>query len=272
MAGAGRLPGPFPVSQPRSLKGQFPFSFGVTSYLYPADIAANIERLRNLADEMELILFESGSATNIPSPAEVARLADLAEPDGMRFNVHLPLDIDVVSRDPVFRAASLEMVARLTERTAPLRPTSYTLHVLRDHEDDREAWRERVRESLARIEPPRSRYCIETLQWDLREIDDIVRELGFSVCIDAGHLLLYGYDVAEFFRFFAGRISMVHLHGVHDGKDHLPLSVLGPREQGLVAEAMRGYARSACLEVFALKDYQDSVPTLETMFLPGKEG
>jgi sugar phosphate isomerase/epimerase len=262
------------MSGPRSLKGQFPFSFGVTSYLYPADIAANIVRLRGLADEMELILFESGDATNIPTPAEVARFGELAEPDGLRFNVHLPLDIDVVSRDPAFRAASLEMVARLVGLTAPLHPTSFTLHVLRDDADGREAWRERVRASLARLEPPHDRFCVETLQWDLRDVDDILRELGFSVCIDAGHLLLYGYDVAEFFRFFAGRTSMVHLHGVRDGRDHLPLSVLGGSERARIAGAMHGvgYARSACLEVFALRDYEDSVPALREMFLPAKEG
>jgi sugar phosphate isomerase/epimerase len=261
------------MSDPRSLKGRFPFSFGTTSYLYPADIASNITRLRGLADEMELILFESGDATNIPSPAEVARFGELAEPDGMRFNVHLPLDIDVVSRDPAFRAASLGMVDRLVELTAPLRPTSYTLHVLRDEGDGREAWRERVRTSLARIQPPRDRFCVETLQWDLRDIDDILRELGFSICIDAGHLLLYGYDVAEFFRFFAGRVSMVHLHGVRDGRDHLPLSALSAGERAQVAGAMRaaGYARSACLEVFAMQDYTDSVPALREMFLPAKE-
>jgi sugar phosphate isomerase/epimerase len=262
------------MSGPRPLKGRFPFSFGVTSYLYPADIASNIVRLRGLADEMELILFESGDASNIPTPAEVAHFGELAAPEGMRFNVHLPLDIDVVARDPAFRAASLAMVARLVELTAPLRPTSYTLHVLRDDADGREAWRERVRASLSRIEPPRDRFCVETLQWDLRDIDDILRELGFSVCIDAGHLLLYGYDVAEFFRFFAGRISMIHLHGVRGGRDHLPLSALGGRERALIARAVReiGYARSACLEVFAVSDYEDSVEALREMFLPAGEG
>jgi sugar phosphate isomerase/epimerase len=269
MACPDSLPGAFPVSAPVSLKGRFPFSFGVTSYLYPADIASNIERLRGLADEMELILFESGEATNIPSPADIGRFRGLA--DGMRFNVHLPLDIDVVSPDPVFRAASLDMVARLVELTTPLDPTSWTLHVLR--EGPVEGWRDRVYESLRRIGQPRGRFCVETLQWDLREIDDILRELDFSVCIDAGHLLLYRYDVAEFFRFFAGRISMVHLHGVKDGRDHLPLSALDGRERALVAGALRaaGYARSACLEVFDLQSYTDSVPVLREMFSPAGE-
>jgi sugar phosphate isomerase/epimerase len=257
------------VRDPLSLKGVFPFSFGVTSYLYPADIAENIERLRGLADEMELILFESAEASNIPTPADVERFAALARPAGLRFNVHLPLDIDVVSRDPAHRARSLEMVHHLVALTAPLSPLSYTLHVLRENEPNPEAWRERVRSSLAQIPGPHHLFCVETLQWDLREIDDLLLEQGFSVCIDAGHLLLYGYDVAAFFRAFAGRIGMIHLHGVSGGKDHLPLSALGPREREIVGAAVRevGYARSACLEVFALEDYRASVPVLKEMFI-----
>jgi sugar phosphate isomerase/epimerase len=256
------------MSDPLSLKGAFPFSFGVTSYLYPAGIEENVERLRGVADEMELILFQSTEASNIPSPAEVERFAVLARPAGLRFNVHLPLDIDIVSRDTAHRARSLEMVRRLVALTAPLDPLSYTLHVLKEGEARQEEWRERVRSSLAQVPGPHHLFCVETLQWDLREIDDLLLEQGFSVCIDAGHLLLYGYDVAAFFRAFAGRVGMIHLHGVSGGKDHLPLSALGPRERALVGEAVResGYARSACLEVFSLEDYRASVPVLKEMF------
>jgi sugar phosphate isomerase/epimerase len=255
----------------QSLRGRFPFSFGVTSYQYPADIAYNIEHLRGLVDEMELILFESAGASNIPTQAEVALFRGLAEPESLRFNVHLPLDIDIVSRDPATRNSSLDVVARLVERTAPLRPTSYTLHVLRDDAEPREIWRGRVHESLRGIEAPHDRFCVETLGWDLREIDDILAELGYSVCIDVGHLLLYGHPLAEFFRVFAGRISMIHLHGVKGKTDHLPLSVLGAEERSMIANAMRAerYTRSACLEVFSLKDFIDSIPALRDMFPSG---
>ena len=146
-----------------SVKGFFPFSFGVTSYLYPADIRRNLKRVRGLADEMELILFEGKGYSNLPSKADVRRFARIAEKSGMRFNVHLPLDVDVVSADERFRKDSLETVAHIVELTRPLDPLSYTLHVLKDDTSESAHWKARVRDSLALIAPPHDMFCIETL-------------------------------------------------------------------------------------------------------------
>ena len=248
-----------------SLKARFPFSFGVTSYLYPADIAYNLKRLRGVADEMELILFEGKDYSNLPSPRDVRRFTRLTKATGMRFNVHLPLDIDVVSADDAIRASSRESVERIVALTRPLDPLSYTLHVLKDETEPTASWRARVREALSRLPQQHGMFCIETLAWDLREIGDIIAELGYSVCIDIGHLLLRGYDVPEFFRTFAGRVGMVHLHGIDGEKDHVGLSHLAPATLAMIADTLsrERYARSLCLEVFALADFIDSIGPLE---------
>ena len=177
------------------MKGLFPFSFGVTSYLSPADITYNLKRVRGLADEMELILFEGKGYSNLPSKADVRRFARIAGKTGMRFNVHLPLDVDIASADERFRHESLETIAHIVELTRPLDPLGYTLHVLKDEESQPAHWRERVRDSLAQIAHPHDMFCIETLAWDLREIVDIIAALDYSVCIDIGHLLVGGRDV-----------------------------------------------------------------------------
>ncbi len=256
------------------MKGFFPFSFGVTSYLYPADIRRNLKRVRGLADEMELILFEGKGYSNLPSKADVRRFARIAEKSGMRFNVHLPLDVDVVSADERFRKDSLETVAHIVELTRPLDPLSYTLHVLKDDTSESAHWKARVRDSLALIAPPHDMFCIETLAWDLREIADIIADLDFSVCIDIGHLLLGGKDVPAFFRAFAPRVRMVHLHGVREGKDHVSLAHLAPDTLKMIAETLRRerYAKSLCLEVFALQDFLDSIEPLTTYFSQGAGG
>jgi sugar phosphate isomerase/epimerase len=252
----------------RPLKGAFPFSFGVTSYLYPAGIIPNLRRLRRAADEMELILFEGRDHSNLPSPRDVGRMRRIARRGGMRFNVHLPLDIDVASMDDAVRDASLAAVARIVGLTAPLEPLSYTLHVLKDDRAPREAWRARVAQALSRIPGPHDRYCVETLAWDLREIADIIADLGYSVCIDIGHLLAGGRDIEDFFSVFAGRIGMIHLHGVRDGKDHQSLAVLDAATRERISRAVRGarYAASLCLEVFAIADLAGSRDALVEMF------
>ena len=70
------------MERPPSLKGRFPFSFGVPSYIIPADIATNVRWLRDLVDEIELILFESKEFSNMPSPSDVALFRVLAEEAG----------------------------------------------------------------------------------------------------------------------------------------------------------------------------------------------
>jgi sugar phosphate isomerase/epimerase len=259
------------MEQPPSLKGRFPFSFGVPSYIIPADIASNVKWLRGLVDEIELILFESDRFSNMPSPSDIALFRELAAESGLRYNVHLPLDVDVASMEARVRSRSLDMVERIVDLTAPLDPTSYILHVLKDETAEPARWKATVTESLAALRPPRDRFAVETLAWDLREIDDILRDLRFSVCIDIGHLLLRGDDVPSIFALFSGRISMIHLHGVQAGKDHIALDRLGAAERAMIAATVRaaGYARGLSLEIFSQEDFMHSLDVVEQMFGPG---
>jgi sugar phosphate isomerase/epimerase len=256
------------MEQPRSLKGRFPFSFGVPSYIIPADIASNVKWLRGRVDEIELILFESEQFSNMPSPADIALFRDLAAETGLRYNVHLPLDIDIASPDPGTRARSMDMVERIMDLTLPLDPTSFVLHVLKWETADTARWKATVRESLAGLRAPLRQFAVETLAWDLREIDDILRELGLSVCIDIGHLLLRGDDVPAVFDLFSGRVTMIHLHGVHAGKDHVALGRLGMEERAMISRTIRqaGYTRSLSLEVFSREDFMGSLDVMEQMF------
>jgi sugar phosphate isomerase/epimerase len=259
------------MEQPRSLKGRFPFSFGVPSYIIPADIATNVKWLRGIVDEIELILFESEQFSNMPSPADIALFRELAAETGLRYNVHLPLDIDIASPDPGIRSRSMDMVERIMDLTAPLDPTSFVLHVLTWKTPDVSRWRATVRESLSRLRPPLRQFAVETLAWDLREIDDILQELGLSVCIDIGHLLLRGDDVPAVFDQFSGRVTMIHLHGVQAGKDHIALGRLGMEERAMISRTVRkaGYTRSLSLEVFSQEDLLGSVDAMEQMFAAG---
>jgi sugar phosphate isomerase/epimerase len=251
-----------------SVKGMFPFSLGCTSYLVPADIEPNILAMRSLVDEMELILFEGADFSNMPGPAEVTRFGSLARETGLRYNVHLPLDGDIASADAADAARSLEAVKRVVGLTEALKPTTWTLHLPVLPDGIGPAWRDRVGESLRRLPGPPARYSVETLAYDLRVIADIIVELGFSVCIDVGHLLVNGLPVGELFDAFAGRVTMVHLHGVRDGRDHLPLSALPEETARMVGDTIgsRAYAGSLCLEVFSMEDHARSLPALCRMF------
>jgi len=251
-----------------SLKGRFPFRFGSTSYLHPADIGTNIRLAGGLMDEMELILFEGKDYSNLPGPADVQRFSSLAAETGLRFNVHLPLDLDVTAEDETTRIRALDTMLRIVDLTAPLSPTGFPLHLPREDAVDVRRWEDRARRSLSRLSGSGIPFCVETLSYDLREIDGALREYGFPVCIDVGHLLIGNRDVAEFFRAFRGRVPMVHLHGVRDGRDHASLRHLSAAQRAAIAEAIRGEpsVRSVSLEVFSLGDFSDSAEALKEMF------
>ena len=253
---------------PPSLKGRYPFSLTVPSYLYPGTIELNVRLLRGLVDEMELLLFESLGESSLPTVMEIETIRVLSAESGLRFNVHLPLDIDIASADEETARRSLGTVARILDLTASLEPASYTLHVLRTETEPAAPWRERVRAALAALPEPRARFGVETLAWDLRDVRDILCGLGLTVCVDVGHLLLQGRSVAALLETFSDRISMIHLHGVRWGKDHQSLLHLEPGIRQTISDWVRRthYRASLSVEVFGIDPYLESLPVVGSMF------
>jgi len=268
----GASPGP-ERPLPPSLKRRYPFTLTVPSYLYPGTIELNVRLLRGLVDEMELLLFESMEESSLPSAEEIETVRGLGVESGLRFNVHLPLDIDIASSDEKTRRRSLGTIDRIVDLTAPLAPASFTLHVLRTETEPTAPWRERVSAALAALPEPRARFGVETLAWDLRDIRDVLCGLGLSVCVDVGHLLLQGRSVAALLETFSDRISMIHLHGVRWGKDHQSLLHLEPRTRQVVSDWIRRtrYRASLSVEVFGIDPYLESLPVLRSMFPDGEE-
>jgi hypothetical protein len=48
------------------MKGTFPFRLGTSSYIIPDEILPNIQYLKDLVDDVEIVLFESDEYSNIP--------------------------------------------------------------------------------------------------------------------------------------------------------------------------------------------------------------
>lgn len=65
----------------------YPFLLGSTSYVIPDDFLPNVRRLAPLVEDMELALFETPTASNMPTAAVVRELTDEHKTG---FTVHLP--------------------------------------------------------------------------------------------------------------------------------------------------------------------------------------
>ncbi len=258
--------GPFEISFP-VLKRSFSFRLATTSYIFPAAILPNIRLLGPCFDEVELVLFESGQEHNLPTPGEVREMAALASDFDLTYNVHLPSDLFFGEPDPALRRKFCETAFSFYERTLPLAPTCYILHLDSRNADktvapDRLAWRDRVGESLHAMQMKGielRRVAVENLEYPLQHISPFVEAFDMTFCLDVGHLLRYGHDVAEQMAAFLKMCSAVHLHGVDNGKDHTGLDRIAPSEWGVIRKGLEGYDGCISLEVFSLDELSVSL-------------
>jgi sugar phosphate isomerase/epimerase len=174
----------------------------------------------------------------------------------------------------------------MIERTLPLNPSLYTLHLdfinpptppLRRgreegfmQERDVEAWRRRVSRSLKEILNngiEAKRISIETLAYPFEWIEGMVREFGLSICLDIGHILAHGYDLGHYLKAYLPRTSIVHLHGVHKGSDHLGIEKLPGPDLNLILSALRQYHGIVSIEVFSINELKSSLSILEEKWI-----
>ena len=107
------------------------------------------------------------------------------------------------------------------------------------------------------------RISIETLGYPFEWIEDIVRKFDFSICLDVGHLLVNGLDLPLYFRKYLSDTSIIHLHGVENGTDHLGVDKL---ENGIIdriLSQLQHYRGIVSIEVFSFDDLKRSLEVLE---------
>ena len=255
---------------PKSYKNAFPFRLAAPAYVYPGDYALNIRLLGPFVDEIEILLFESLPENALPSPDAFAEMARLSREFGLTFNVHLPIDVSLSHPDLEMRETAVKKLVRAMDAALVLDPVSMTLH-MDYHEKDFskrcvKKWRERVDAGLQRLLDAGAKaeaLCVETLDYPFEIIEDAVLDHGLSICLDVGHLALHGYDIERAFDRLRDRISIVHLHGVRDGRDHLGLDRM---DKGLLEDIiarLKGFSGSLCLETFSYEKLKRSLETLE---------
>jgi len=257
---------------PKSYKGLYPFKLGTTSYIYPAGYTQNVKMLAPYVDEIELLLFES-APDSLPSNHEIKKLLSLSKEFDLTYNVHLPTDISLSDPDPSIRHAAVETLKKVIDLTALLCPSTYTLHLSYDEKGfDSERikkWHDRLYRSARRfiatgVNP--EMISIETLTYPMEWVEVILSDFNFSVCIDLGHLMVYGFDMETVFNRYCHRTSIIHLHGVENHKDHLSLDRLSKEKLVIVMEILKRFNGVVSLEVFSYPHLKDSLTFLEKLW------
>ena len=251
---AQEQPQPFPALD-NPCKHAFPFSLACPSFVYPAGYLDNVRHLAPFVDEIELLFFESRFANSPPSPALVKGLVQKAQTGEITYNVHLPTDIYPGHRDSVVRRKAVDVLTTVIDRCTPLAPTTFTLHLKCDpSEPDVRRWQARATESLQAVlaKGMSSRHIsVENLDDGFGTTTPVIEDLDLSVCMDMGHLMARGADVATFYERWEKRITVAHLHGVDGAQDHLPLNRLSPAHMEKVMGVLKRFNGVVSLEVFS---------------------
>lgn len=228
-------------------------------------------------DEIELIFFESEGEDNLPSVDDVKQLVSIASDTDLSYNIHLPLDIFLGDADPGVRENGVRCVQKIIELTAPLEPSTYTIHfeIRTPHGgncEDLAGWKEQLGDSVEAILNTgiaSSSIAVETLHYPFEHVEDIVASLDLSICLDLGHVIAQSYSVSDYARRYLEKTPVVHLHGVRNGKDHRSLDVLDKKILNNVSSVLSSFRGVVSIEVFSFVDLSTSLMLLETQFLGG---
>jgi sugar phosphate isomerase/epimerase len=254
----------------RSYKGIFPFYLGTTSFIYPDDYVPNVKMLGPYLDEIELLLFESLPNDALPSKAVIAELSHLARKYDLTYNIHLPTDVSISDEKPEKQQQAVDTLLSVIDHISPLSPTAYALHIPYNKKsfdnDTVKSWQGCVLKNLEKILAggiAAESIAVETLGYRFDLLDGVIADLNLSICLDLGHLIVHGYHLTALFNKYADRTSMIHLHGVKNGHDHLALNKLSDEFIEPVLDILKQFAGSVSLEVFSFDDLKTSLEFLE---------
>jgi sugar phosphate isomerase/epimerase len=254
------------------MKSEFPFRLGSTSYVIPADILPNVRQLAPLVDDVELVLFEMDDGSNLPSPAVIEGLTELAQVHDLTYTVHLPLDLRLAAADDVWRHPSMEKARQVVRATRALGPWAYVVHLdgteveagAASAEVDR--WRDRAARSLEVLGEEAGEtalLAVENLEsYPPEALLSLVDRLPISLCLDVGHFFRTRTDPFPYLEQHLARTRVVHLHGARDGRDHRGLDLIPDDTLSRLLELLlsRQFGGVLTLEVFT-----------ERHFYPGRE-
>ena len=257
----------------KSYKGLYPFKLCTTSFIYPDHYIPNVKMLGPYLDEIELLLFESQGTDALPSRAVITELSRLAQEFKLSYNIHLPTDISIGDPDPARQNLAVETMIRVVDLVQPLDASALILHVpLGEKSSDASVvakWRDRVYVNLERILAGlenKNAIAVETLDYPLELLEDIIVDLDLTICLDLGHLMIHGYDLIRVYNQYGFKTGVLHLHGVENGRDHLALDRLPEKLTSIVLQVLKSFAGVVSLEVFSFADLNSSLKFFENQW------
>ncbi len=239
------------------------FRLGSTSYIYPADILPNVQRLAGIVEDVELVLFEVADASNLPDAHTISELRRIARVYGMTYTVHLPTDLELGARGRKW-IQSVEKARQVIERTRPLEPWAYIIHLTPCRTGDQSSWERMSTEALKLLSEETGNpevLAVENLEnCPLEHVSPILDQIPVSLCLDVGHLWMAGADPLPILQTHLKRARVLHLHGVNQ-RDHASLlwAPIDSLRASLAEVVRQEFEGVITLEVFSAEDFFPSL-------------
>ena len=234
------------------------------SRVLPGTVAENARFLHGRVAEVALCFFECRAClayTDADMPAELTGLP-------FSWHVHLPCDLPWPTRPGPDGAArgTAKLALAVFARAAFLAPGCAVLHPPRGTP----AFRRRLLRDFARIW--RRDCAVPLLLENLADCDIVdlgegfLRDNGFGLCLDVGHLLGYGQKRLSS-SVLPETAELVHWSAPGTGDEHLPLTALTPGQLATAAELAARFAGNPVhlAEVFHWPGVEASLPVLEKL-------
>jgi sugar phosphate isomerase/epimerase len=251
----------------------FPFRIGCTSYTIPDDIVPNVEFMGKYVDDIELVLFESQEASNMPDASVIKELKKLAEEYMLTYTVHFPIDKKAGAAGENERRLFAERVMHICRLTAPLDPYAYVLHLegLPYNPDAAmiSEWNNYIgefcRDYVACGHADKT--SVENLGYPSYINEPVIEKYGFKNCLDIGHLWLGGENWKRYCVDVIENTRVMHLHGVSGVRDHISLSENNMDDlRTFFSIALKDYRHVLTLEVFSEKDCFESLDIVRRLW------
>ena len=215
--------------------------------------------MSDFVDDIELLFFESFDNSSLISNSEIVELRSISLDKNISYSVHCPIDIHAGSADRTVQDKFVNQIEHIIEITKTLNISGYIVHLdgISDSSTDEEikSWRCNVDSVCKRIGEIKSidssMICIENLGYDPTFNINIVNKNNFSFCLDMGHFWLHKHEWKSFFPFVLNKTRVIHLHGIHNGKDHRSLKVNDNLELDyFLTSCLTDYSKLLTIELF----------------------
>lgn len=256
----------------KSVVGKFPFSIGTTSYILDDEednLIKNIDFLKDSFNVVQLLYFGIDYLDELLNEKIIQKLIDISKKSKVEFIAHLPLDLDLLNSDKKVISRSVDAINYISEKTGSLGIKKFIIHIDRYKDGKQLAIKldNRVKDLFynvlveleKRVCIKKEKICIENTNYDLTFMKDIIKDRGFRVCFDIGHLILQRRNFDDFIEIFGDIIDVVHFHGVKDKKDHLAVSELSFKVVDKVFRYLSTFKKAVIIEVFSLENLVKSI-------------